>query len=112
MKYENVIKLAHKNNWEVEHKKFRYWDNVLYVNNTAMCFMYYNEKYNNESIGDYNTLPFGTKNNIILSVQNNLACLGYFVEPKHKAFGQTQNFCITKNNYFEESENTKDILKI
>lgn len=38
MKEQSILKLAEKNGYTVEYKRYEYWDNVLHLNNTAICF--------------------------------------------------------------------------
>ena len=38
MKEQSILNLAEKNGYNVAYKRYEYWDNVLHLNNTAICF--------------------------------------------------------------------------
>lgn len=38
MKRITLMEIARNNNYKISYKKYRYWDNVLFFNDTAICF--------------------------------------------------------------------------
>ena len=77
MKKETLLRLAEKEGYNVEYKRYEYWDKVLHLNNTAICFdCSVNNGFTIKT--DAETFPvFVTKDYIKECVEKNYDCLGF-----------------------------------
>lgn len=88
MKEQSILKLAEKNGYTVEYKRYKYWDNVLHLNNTAICLSVQCEN-NGFTIatGTENFPAFVTRSYIQECVENNYDCLGVINRRNEHKFG-------------------------
>lgn len=92
MKKETLLRLAEKEGYNVEYKRYEYWDKVLHLNNTAICF---DCSVNNGFAikTDAETFPvFVTKDYIKECVEKNYDCLGFINYKNRNVFGGKVNF--------------------
>lgn len=75
MKETTLMKIAKDNGYTVEYKKYRYWNNVLFFNDTAICFDIITEN-GSETIRELDFPKFVTKEYIKNSVEANAESLG------------------------------------
>lgn len=87
MKRETLIKLANNKKWKITYKKYRYWDNVLYFNNTAICFDIIDENIEIILRKIEYFLKFVTQEYIRNAVENNVQSLGVINYKNKNKFG-------------------------
>lgn len=93
MKEQSILKLAEKNGYNVAYKRYEYGDNVLHLNNTAICF---NELIMNNGFtitAETENFPaFVTKEYIKECVENNYGCLGIINRRNEHKFSGKINY--------------------
>lgn len=100
MKESTLMKIAKNNEYKVKYKKYCYWDNTLFFNNTAICFDVIIE-YNGRTIKtDLDCFPkFVTKEYIKDAVESNAESLGCINYKNKNKFGGKIYFKFNEEMY-------------
>lgn len=98
MKLSTIYKIAEENNYTVCYKRYEYWNNVLFLNDTAICFDVKSEYGNTRTIRtDSEYFPsFVTKEYLKECVENNYPCLGVIDYRRKHTFGGKTNIPIVE----------------
>lgn len=102
MTTNTLIKIAKELGLKTEYKKYDYWENVLHIGNTAMCFTNTTDMNSFGIITESENFPkFVTKEYIKKQVENEESNLGQHKSwiARNKPFGAKQWF--TTNEYRE-----------
>lgn len=95
MTNKTIEKIAEELGMEVEYKKYSYWDNILHIGNTAICFNNTTDTNSYGIITEPENFPkFATKEYIKDQIENEEKNLGYHKSyiSGNKPFGAKQWF--------------------
>lgn len=100
MKETTLMKIAKDNGYNISAKKYRYWNNALFFNNTAICFDIIKED-GFETICDMSeSFPkFVTKEYIQSAVESNAESLGIINLKNKNKFGSKIYFKFDEEMY-------------